>query len=846
MSVAIAIRVALDMRQDTDLRRTAVQPLIGRLTDVNVHVRYLAIEALVATRDPVIVPALIPLMKDKEVQVSNYAINALGNLRDVRAVPPLLTLMLTGEGDSALLASEALRHIGKPAVSHILEAYWQTKETAQRLKLFDLLKQMRVPALAAFYADVFIREADIELRKAAAQALATMFDARAVPALLAATKDTDPELRQAAASALRHSRERTTTDTLLPLLHDPQGSVRIAAINALFERDDDRVMPALMLILNDGDPQVRTRVYVLLLAIQQDKPTALEFFLQAIQENDSEIRRFAVWGLELQYRLSPPIDRRRIITALLNLLDNADTGMRREMIISLREYTDSQVIEALITLVQHDESPQVRASAAQNLGRIGDDHAIEPLMRAIHDPVEWVRSEAKDALGRIGDRRAIRALQAIKDVGDQQDRQRTASALARLGVTEGITPPRGFTKAEWAIIAPVFGRYELDKEALTALQARQPKLTDTLKACLTRATETGFEQRIMQALVTMNAPGAADAIAAYYQHIRGKGGESFATEMLLRLKDPRAIEPMIEEIRRRSLQPGSDASGKIVDLLVFDDPRVTELLEALRTSEDVYIRYAVAGVLARRGDADALAFLLQPLDSGDIETYHAATKALGHSGNSTALDALLRELAQVEPGLRGMAAEAVKQCLAVNLDAEMYARVAPLLLAAADKEKKGSIRFSLLGAMAAQNDPRAVDGLIAVAQDARYATKKAIYLLVPYGGEKVVDALIKVLAEGNQEMREEAASQLGGLGDARAVPALLRAVREDTTRVRVKAIRSLGQLKAADATEPLVAALSEPGTRIQDAAAEALQATTGQAFGVNAKAWQAWWAKQRK
>ncbi len=844
MSAAIAIRAALDMRQDTTLRRTAVQPLIGRLADENVHVRCLAIEALVATRDPAVVPTLMPLLKDKEVPVCHHAINALGDLRDARTVSPLLALMQTGDGDSALLAAESVRRIGKPAVPKILDAYWQAKEPAQRLKLFDLLKQMRDPALAAFYADVFIRETDSELRTVSARALETAFDARAVPALLAAIQDTDPIVRQAAASALRPSPERATTDALLPLLHDPQANVRIAAICALYGRGDDRVMPALAAGLKDRDPDVRASAIQCL----QEETELLEALLQAVQDKEAVVRQ-AVWrALEQQYRIGRRADRPRIITALLTLLENADAGMRQEMMFTLGEYTEPQVIDALATLTQRDASPQVRQFAARALGRIGDDRAVVPLLRTMHDPVEWVRSAAKDELGRIGDRRAIPALLAIKDVGDQQDHQRTASALTRLGMTQGIAPPKGFSEEEWAILVHVFGRYELDKAALLALQARQPQFIEILKTCLTRATETGgYEQQMMRVLVTLEAPGAADAIAAHYQQAHREGGDSFAAEMLLTLRDTRAIEPMIEHIRRRSpRQLGPYVAKQILALSAFDDPRVAKLLEALRNSEDVSIRYAVAGALARRGDAEALAFLLQPLDTNDSAAYHAATEALGHSGNGKALDVLLRELAQAEPTLRGMAAQAVKGWLAEHPDAKTYARVAPLLLDAAEKEHSVFLRLLLLETLAAHNDPRAVDGLIVLVLDARYAMRRAMQLLASYGGEKVVDALVQVLAEGNPEMREEAAAQLGALGDAKAIPALLRAVREDTTRVRVKAIRSLGMLKAAEAVEPLIAALAEPGTRVQDAAAEALAAMTGQAFGTDQKAWRAWWEQQGK
>jgi HEAT repeat protein len=578
----------------------------------------------------------------------------------------------------------------------------------------------------------------------------------------------------------------------------------------------------------------------------QDDTTVLGLFLQAAQDRDATVRRGAMWGLASQYRIGSREDRQRICTAHTGLLKDPDASLRQEALNTLGQFGDPQTIDALIDCLRHDASPEVREWAARALGRIGDDRVVEPLMRAIRDKVEWARSAAKVELGDIGDTRAIPALLAIKNVGDQRDRGCTAAALARLGAPLEAFTPRGMRTEDWAVIAPIFGRYGPTKESLQALQARHPRLVDILKAYLMRETDThGYEQHVMEALVLLNAPGTADAILTHYQNRRSKDGGWYVAEMLLRLRDPRAVDMVITYLRMQRQQPhGQFAAHRLIELAELDDPRVTAFLQELRDVEDAQIRYAVAGALARRGDADALAFLLQPLDADDINTYDAAVRALGESGAPQALEMLLRELGQAEVQMRYPVADALQRWCAVNPDEKAYERMVPVLLEAANKEMYPGLRLSLLQPLAERRDPRALEALITTVLDRRLDNNNALQLLAPYRGDKVVDALISVLEDGTLGMREAAAAQLATVGDARAIPALLRALRDDTTRVRVKAIHALGMLKANAALEPLIAALAEPGTRITAAATDALRTITGQDFREDAKAWRAWWKQQ--
>jgi HEAT repeat protein len=65
------------------------------------------------------------------------------------------------------------------------------------------------------------------------------------------------------------------------------------------------------------------------------------------------------------------------------------------------------------------ERPEYRWGAADALGRIGDERAVEPLIAAMKDSDPRVRKKAAWALGQIGDIRGQRPLlEAIRDEND--------------------------------------------------------------------------------------------------------------------------------------------------------------------------------------------------------------------------------------------------------------------------------------------------------------------------------------------------------------------------------------------------------------------------------------------
>ena len=81
-----------------------------------------------------------------------------------------------------------------------------------------------------------------------------------------------------------------------------------------------------------------------------------------------------------------------------------------------------------------------RNFAANALGRIGDERAVEPLLVALRDADENVRDYAASALGDIGDARAVEPLIAALRDADENVRFWAAKALGQIGDAHAVAP----------------------------------------------------------------------------------------------------------------------------------------------------------------------------------------------------------------------------------------------------------------------------------------------------------------------------------------------------------------------------------------------------------------------
>ena len=85
-----------------------------------------------------------------------------------------------------------------------------------------------------------------------------------------------------------------------------------------------------------------------------------------------------------------------MLVCLVTLSVLCFTGCAQDSPTSSREHTVSVLRESL-----RDESPEVRRTAAESLGKIGDPRAVDSILPLLHDPAAMVREASILAMGRL-------------------------------------------------------------------------------------------------------------------------------------------------------------------------------------------------------------------------------------------------------------------------------------------------------------------------------------------------------------------------------------------------------------------------------------------------------------
>jgi len=167
-----------------------------------------------------------------------------------------------------------------------------------------------------------LRAEDLETRRAAVIALGRIGNPESVPELVEALQD--PDLTVEAAGALARIGDGRAYEKLLAFLGDERAAVRRAAIGALHSIGHARMPQDVSRMLTDRNPRIRESA--VRIAGYFGYSECSELLLQSIHDADENVRRAAVENV-------PNLDARRVLPVL--------------------------------TTAIRDESPKIRASAAQ-------------------------------------------------------------------------------------------------------------------------------------------------------------------------------------------------------------------------------------------------------------------------------------------------------------------------------------------------------------------------------------------------------------------------------------------------------------------------------------------------
>lgn len=615
---------------------------------------------------------------------------------------------------------------------------------------------------------------------------------------------------------LAPSPEPEARAALAAALVDPEGAVREAARALAVRHPSDALVPALVRVLEDPDAAARTDALDALAGARS--PEARRAIERALSDRSPAVRAHAVIALS-----SVGAD------AVVALLDRV-----------------------------HDPEGDVRAAAAEALGRIGDRRATLALVGISQDPIPEVRLAATRALGALGGEVAARALVGL--VHDAMPDVRLAALRGLQQHPDPATVPTLAALARPERSAALAGRDDLARAAIAALgdidtaDARRALLDLALDPRASRRHDAiaalgAHPERLRPELGVILPRLHRDNVGALAELLGDVGGDEVAAALL-------------DLLGRAAPRPGAvDAAGSMLRALgrSGSDLALRALLERLTSAPAPAARAravrCVGGAIepdlldalalwadARHGldplALDPLTEALQRLDPSCHPQLASMLNLLGRTSNRRAAPALVAVLRHPAAPIRLAAAEALGHVASTDA-------MGPLVRALSDED--ASVRAAAAGSLRPLPPAALLPALSLRWRDPSPVDRGALLLLIGHAlgaGELAPDVraaplalLVDAASRGPWRTRAAAVRALGAAvtnTDPTPLRALLRYARD--ARLAPVAIEALGNLPPAlvtpDVVSTLAAQLDETNpAAVRAAAAWALRAAGAGAIG---------------
>lgn len=266
----------------------------------------------------------------------------------------------------------------------------------------------------------------------------------------------------------------------------------------------------------------------------------------------------------------------------------------------------------------------VRHKAAWALGRIRDNHAVEPLIAALKDEAANVKSTAAGALGEIGDNQAVEPL--IAELKDETPDVRSAAvkALGKIKDVRAVMPLTTIALNDHELYIRNSAAEELTKIGKPAV--------NTLVSALKNENSVVRERAIGVLGGIRDTSSVAPLITMLKDNVLEVRKK--AAMALGNIGDTCAVEPLIATLKNKDSgirKEAAAALGMIRDARAVD-PLIAALNYAALNYNDPSIQISAIEALAQIGNARALGPLLIALKNKNWDVREKAVEALGWLG----------------------------------------------------------------------------------------------------------------------------------------------------------------------------------------------------------------------
>jgi RNA polymerase sigma factor (sigma-70 family) len=631
---------------------------------------------------------------------------------------------------------------------------------ASRLTSYEIRQSDAVPTvMPALLANLDDPASD--LRLAAARALASHGDARALePLLTAFARETDDAIRQALLQAIGALGDARAVPRLQALLDAADGEHRIRLLTTLAALGDGSGMPVIITALKaDPSPEVRSAATSLLRDL--DEVAAVKPLLHALRDTHDVVRERAAWALS---RLK-----------------------------------DARAVDALVGTL-HDPVEWTRAAACVALGALGDRRAVEPLLRGLQEPDDAplygvrarFRARCGMALAWLDESRVLRELPPLLALSD---------LYVRMELEDGMT---GCTAPGAKAIL-----HELADDLMFVTGDRHPRYLGALLALAARGDRQAAAELVP---FLANDPDIPVTRPQWWLAYVGRCDFDLARQAIRVLVGAKArhVIPNLAAQLDAQVQEG-DAPVSAIDLAEalarFGQPRGTAVIARHLAAPRRDVRYRALTACHEpfpREAPELAASLRDLLAHPDPVTRVLAARGLLARGQAEGIAPLAAVYADHSLGVARKLAAATLDEITAPLHRQALRESAAMDVAAADLQSPRIVeRIMAAWVVAAGAAPGAADALQHALQDGSSRVQEAaIRGLGHLGDAAALPSLKKLLHDPSPRLRIAVLQALGALNDRRAIPAILKLMaREEMPPVLDAAVAVLQQLHGEDTAD---------------------------------------------
>jgi HEAT repeat protein len=639
---------------------SAVQPLIGVLNDFSVMVKIAAVNALGNLKDQSAVGPVSGLLQDRDPRVRVYSALNLGELKDPKSLDALNTALNDLNEDVRLVAAGAMCFMEDSRGIEPLLAALKKADTDEEVKIWNwvIISLLKVESQAIEPLKKAMKDQDSDVRSVILDILAVMKDPRTIDILIESTKDPDEDVRLRAVEILEKKNDPRTIEPLIRLLKDTDEDVRVATARFLGKSGNPIVIDPLTAALGDLEWKVQEAAAAALIPFKDQRATRP--LIVAMKDDDVMIpahKALAEIGTSTVELLLPAlksvheyirigaanalglIKDERAVQPLIAAVGDPKGDVREAAVAALSKFGAISV-EPLIEALKNSNE-DFRSGAADALGIIKDNRAVDPLIASLKDEESDVRESATRALGNIADPKTVEALiEALKD-RDSDVRALAATALGNIKDPRAVQP----------LLAAGWDR-DTDVQIASGRALSVFKESKAIRPLLKLVGGSIFSSAPGEArkvIIKFGVTAAEPLISALKD--ADDGIVSDAASILGDLNDPRAIEPLSVLLVKRE---SSEAFQALRKMTIGQDTAVSLLNQYMDGGKPIYPAklFKALGSALENGGANVNDVLMKAIIHDDPVVRVEAALLISKSGDKQMLEKLTNLLQDVDYEVR--------------------------------------------------------------------------------------------------------------------------------------------------------------------------------------------------